>query len=1088
MSMPDRIKQYINEINSLYCSGKANEHTYRPPLINLINDIFIDIEAKNELKRVESKNKPDVFLIKDNIEVVFIETKNIGDKDLEGQNKNINKTQFDKYKKEDLLFIFTDYLDFHFYEGISFKKRIRIAKIENAKIKGIPANYKYFKDSIELFCKKETFTIKSAKVLAERMALHARSLEYSLENALLDNIDDNDLKHQFKVFKEVLIHDLKEKDFADVYAQTIAYGLFVARLMKNDSEIFSRQNAIELIPKSNKFLRFLLSSIAGANIDKRIEPDVDSLVNMFRYTDVNKILNEFGKSTNQNDPIIHFYETFLQSYDSGLRKDRGVWYTPEPVVKFIVKAVDDILKTEFEIENGLADNSMINVNFKTQEFDSRFKDNVRKVNRKVHKVQILDPACGTGTFLAEIVKLIYFKKSGDLGGWSSYVQDELIPRLNGFEILMAPYTMAHLKLSLLLSNTNFTFNDHNRFNIYLTNSLEEHIEELENLFSRSLSDEANRANIIKRDTPVMCVIGNPPYSGASQNKDIAWINDLMEDYKKEPGENNKLKEKNSKVIGADEYKFIRYAQSFIEKNNSGIIAFINPHGYLDNPIFRGMRWHLLKTFDKIYILDLHGNSIKNEVCPDGSEDENVFDIKQGVAINIFVKTGNKRENELGTVFHYDLWGKRKYENGNGKYNFLNTKTLKDIQFEKFIPFTHDFGKYYLFKNISKDNLDTYNKGININELFIHKVSGISTAFDELSLHDSEEDAIIKLQDLKDMTPDNFVKQYNYNNKKLSKIENAKKDVTENETKIISLNYRAFIDKYAIYTKTTSGIMDRPRPDEMSHMLYSNYGLATLRTQVNSSIPNTYFITENPIDKNFYGFNSYLFPLYIYNEDLGNQTTTELIIRNPNLNDEIINKISKKLNLTFHKDHEHLTATNPQSYYTPLDLLDYIYSILYSIKYRELFIEFLKIDFPRVPYPKDKDTFWDLIKLGREIREIQTLKNIDIVDCGVIFEGNIANQTEDCIITRSIGKKDWSVTDEGFVKVYINNIQYFDNIPIKAWDFSIGGDKPVQQWLKNKKKQGKPLSSDDRDQFRKIVYSLNETHRLMSEVDKIDFIN
>ena len=317
----------------------------------------------------------------------------------------------------------------------------------------------------------------------------------------------------------------------------------------------------------------------------------------------------------------------MSAYDPKLRKARGVWYTPAPVVTFIVRAVDAILKTEFDLPQGLADNSKIKIKVNLQG---------KQTEQEVHRVQILDPATGTGTFLAEVIKYIHKKFEGQQGIWSSYVDTHLLPRLNGFELLMASYAMAHLQLDLLLTQTGYKPTTNQRFRVYLTNSLEESHPDTGTLFANWLSAEANEANYIKRDTPVMCIIGNPPYSGESSNNG-EWIMKLMEDYKKEPGGKEKLKERNPKWINDDYVKFIRFSSHLIEKNGEGILAFINPHGYLDNPTFRGMRWHLLKTFDKIYTIDLHGNAKKKETAPDGSADQNVFDIMQGVSINIFVK-------------------------------------------------------------------------------------------------------------------------------------------------------------------------------------------------------------------------------------------------------------------------------------------------------------------------------------------------------------------------------------------------------------------------------------------------------------------
>ena len=637
------IQQYIDNLHLRYKLGNATEHTFRGDLQTLIESVVPNIQATNEPKR-QSCGAPDYILTKkDNlstsnvgIPIGFIEAKDIGDKDLEGLKKTGNKEQFDRYKASLNNLFFTDYLDFHLYRDGQFVTKIAIAELvplSNAQglgIRALPQNFATIENLLKDFCSHIGQTIKSPKKLAQMMAGKARLLADIIEKALTTdetNNEDSTLKDQMNAFKQILIHDITPKGFADVYAQTIAYGMFAARLHDPTLPTFNWQEAAELIPKSNPFLRKLFGYIAGPDIDDRIKWVVDGLVEIFLACNVEEILKGYGKATKTEDPIIHFYETFLSEYDPKLRKARGVWYTPAPVVNFIVRAVDDILKTEFDLPQGLADNSKIKIKVSQQG---------KQIEQEVHRVQILDPATGTGTFLAEVVKLIHQKFEGQQGIWSKYVETHLLPRLNGFELLMASYAMAHLQLDLLLTETGYKPTSNQRLRVYLTNSLEESHPDTGTLFANWLSTEANEANQIKRDAPVMCIIGNPPYSGESTNKG-EWIMKLMEDYKKEPGGKEKLKERNPKWINDDYVKFIRLSSHFIEKNGEGILAFINPHGYLDNPTFRGMRWHLLKTFDKIYTIDLHGNSKKKEVCLDGSPDQNVFDIMQGVSINIFVK-------------------------------------------------------------------------------------------------------------------------------------------------------------------------------------------------------------------------------------------------------------------------------------------------------------------------------------------------------------------------------------------------------------------------------------------------------------------
>ena len=621
------IQQYIDNINKRYKLGNATEHTFRGDLQQLIENMVPGIRATNEPKR-QTCGAPDYILTKKDIPVGYIEAKDIGDKDLDGDKKTGNKEQFDRYKASLNNIIFTDYLDFHLYRDGELVNKIAIGEITEKGIKALPDNYERFTFLIKDFCTHIGQTIKSSMKLAEMMAGKARLLSDVIEKALTgdeSNSEDSTLKDQMQAFKQVLIHDIAPKGFADVYAQTIAYGMFAARSHDPGLETFSRQEAFELIPKSNPFLKKLFGYIAGLDVDDRIKWIVDDLVTIFLACNVEEMLKTYGKSTKTEDPIIHFYEDFLSEYDPKLRKARGVWYTPAPVVNFIVRAVDDILKTEFDLPQGLADTSKTKIKVDVQG---------KMIEQEVHKVQILDPAAGTGTFLAEVIKLIYKKFEQQQGIWSNYVETHLLPRLNGFELLMASYAMAHLKLDLLLKETGYKPTKDQRFRVFLTNSLEEYHQDTGTLFANWLSTEANEANHIKRDTPVMVVMGNPPYSVSSSNKG-EWIENLLSDYKKD------LNERNIQPLSDDYIKFIRYGQYFIEKTGEGILAYISNNSFVDGIIHRKMREELMKTFDKIYILDLHGNAKKKETAADGSTDQNVFDIMQGVSINIFVKKKNK---------------------------------------------------------------------------------------------------------------------------------------------------------------------------------------------------------------------------------------------------------------------------------------------------------------------------------------------------------------------------------------------------------------------------------------------------------------
>jgi len=1074
------IKEYVEIVSKRLQSGISREHSYRGDLETLIRELVKGIEITNEPANVTDCGNPDYVITKGKIPVGYIEAKDIG-KDL---NSKSYKEQFGRYKKALDNLIITDYIWFQFFQNGELVHEIKIGKIENNSVKPIPENFSKFENLIKDFSTHIGQTIKSSKKLAEMMAGKARLLQDILERAITsdeETQENTSLKGQYDTFKQILIHDLKPKGFADIYAQTLAYGMFAARLHDPTLVDFSRQEAAELIPKSNPFLRKLFGYIAGPDIDERIVTVVDNLAEVFRATNVEQLLKNFGKSTQTNDPIIHFYETFLAEYDPELRKARGVWYTPEPVVNFIVRAVDDILKTEFDLPQGLADTSKTKIKLDTQTPDKRSATGYKQIEKEVHKVQILDPATGTGTFLAEVVKFIYNKNFKAMkGAWSGYVEEHLIPRLNGFELLMASYSMAHLKLDMLLTETGYKSTKNERLNIYLTNSLEEHHKDTGTLFSNWLSSEANEANHIKRDTPVMCVIGNPPYSGISSNKG-QWISDLIEDYKYVDGEHFKERKH---WLNDDYVKFIRYSQHYIEKNDSGILAFINPHGFLDNPTFRGMRWNLLKTYDKIYTIDLHGNAKKKEVCPDGSPDQNVFDIMQGVAITIFVKTGKKKSNVLGEVFHYDLYGKR-----NLKYDFLWKNDLDSVNFEKLKP-----QKPFLFF-VPKNNegKESYDAGFGIDELFPANVTGIVTARDSVVIDMNENELLNRINKFTDTQhTDDEIRNWLFPNKKEGKyligdsrgwkLAEARNKILDNDHKTIikDIDYRPFDTRKIYYS---ADMVDWGREKYMQHIVDNkNYAFVTARQSTTESWSLAQ-ISKNMID-NRYHF-SYKgipteFPLYLYPENDGQQTIEKELKRKPNLNQEIVNEIATKLDSTFTNEKEQTKGT-----FAPIDILDYIYAVLHSPTYREKYKEFLKIDFPRVPYPKDVKTFWDLVKLGKEVREIHLLESSKVEDYITSYEMAEDAENDHNIITTKIGKKDWEIidTEKQLGRIWINESKYFDNVPIIAWEFYIGGYQPAQKWLKDRKER--ELKFEDILHYQKIIVALTETDRIMKEIDKIE---
>ena len=997
--MTEYIAAYIKELNELYKTGLTTEHSFRPALQRLLQDCT-GCTVINEQSHIDC-GAPDLTLLSKQLPIAYIEAKDLEDGDLDGRKKN--KEQFDRYKASLDTIIFTDYLDFHLYEHGEWQQSVRLAEIQGNKIRLSDADR--FVSLMEHIKNARPQRITSASKLAQLMAGKARLLRDIIEQALIQDGDTpTELRGYMQAFQQVLIHDITPKTFADIYAQTIAYGMFAARLHDESPDDFSRAEAANLIPKTNPFLRKIFQQIAGFDLDERIAWIVDDLVSAFAATDMEKIMQGFGKSTQQTDPMLHFYEDFLFQYDPAAKKQCGVYYTPQPVVEFIVRAVDDILRTEFNLSMGLADTSKVEIE---QEIEQDLKH--RKEKKLVHRVQVLDPATGTGTFLAETVRQIKRDLGGQMGAWPSYVPEHLLPRLHGFELMMAPYTIAHLKLDMEIG-----IPAQQRLKVFLTNSLEEADKEAGTLFGNYLAQEANEASHIKQSAPVMIVMGNPPYSGESQNKS-EWIMKLMEDYKKEPGGVSPLKERNPKWINDDYCKFIRLGQYYVDRNKEGVLAYICNNGFLDNPTFRGMRWNLLHSFDKIYIINLHGNSLKKETCPDGSKDENVFDIMVGTSINIFVKTGKKKN--LAEVYYLDLYGERK-----NKYEFLSLNKIDTIDFQKI-----DYGEpFYFFVPKDSKGEKEYMNGFKINDLCSVNSMGVTTG------HDKE---------LVSFSPFSYSTNTRY-------------------------YYRPFDTLWLNYDLNQ---VVRPRESIMRNLQKENIALCLIK--VNSSVDGLFkaFVTKGITDKTILSSkdNTSVFPLYLYPEEGSIDVN-----RRANIDENIANKIADNIHFAYVEDSRFVVdlAEGYNGVLYPEDIFDYIYGVLHSPAYRTKYKEFLKVDFPRIPYPKDQTEFEHFRSFGNQLRELHLMHNVP--ESPVTFP-NAGSMQVDAL------RWEWNKDDGYSGNIWINETQCFEGVPTEAWNFYIGGYQPAQKWLKDRK--GRTLSFDDIEHYRKIISVLMETSRLMKEI-------
>jgi len=1024
--------KYIEQIQKYYKDENSSEMSYRTPFQNFLETIFKKEDKyiiQHDQKAIDG-NKPDFIVLKNNIPVLYIEVKKVGE-DLDKIEKS---NQADRYFGYDNLII-SDYVNFRFYRyGKKYEEEVSLGKI-NKNERNIIGNDKeeLLIKTILDFTNSHKEEIKSGKHLAEIMggkALRIRENVFYMLSSQNDRFEElNKIK---EVVKENLISNISDKDFADMYAQTLVYGLFASRYNDKTPDNFSRYEAIDLVPKTNPFLKKFFGHIAGESFPDRLRFIVDELCEVFSHADVHKLLiNFYGKEKDNKDPIIHFYEDFLKEYDSKKKMDMGVFYTPKPVVDFIVRGVDYILKNDFDLLDGLVSKEKIKI--EKNIIDTK-TGKEKKIEEEYHKVQILDIATGTGTFLNETISFIYnsFKENGQLGSWESYVNEHLLPRLHGFEIMMASYTIAHLKLGMTLEDMGIDTDKLNkRLGVYLTNTLEE-AKDYSNQgtlfgFMDSIAEEAKNASKIKKEYPIMCVIGNPPYSGESMNKDYT-DNDV---YKVEIGGKEKLKERNSKWINDDYVKFIRFAESLMEKNKEGIVGMITAHGYIDNPTFRGMRWRLRNTFDKIYILDLHGNSRKKETTPNGDKDENIFDIMTGVSIIFGIKKPENKEKKLAQVYKADFHGLRKE-----KFEKLDNLSIDKIDWTEL----SESNDIWVLEGKGKSE---YMKGFSVSEIFPINGVGITTAHDDFVIDEDKNKLLKKFEEFvnSERNADILHKKFNVKKKTgwniLQGYDNIK-DENNLEKFIQPISYRPFDDKYIFYEDK---LVWRAVKKIMDHFNRENIGLCFTRNVQRFPTEALFFLSKNIYDAHMLPGLGYIAPLYIYENE-------EKI---PNINKKIWERVNEKVGET-----------------TPENILDYIYAFLHSPKYREKYKEFLKIDFPRVPYPEDKEKFWNLVKIGDKLRGLHLMIDKSVNDFITTYP-----VSGDSLVDKI------SYKDEN---VYINKDQYFGNVPEIAWNFYIGGYQPAQKYLKDRK--GRTLTSDEIEHYQKIIKVLVETDKIMEEIDEI----
>ena len=974
--------------------------------------------------------------------------------------------QFSKYKESLENIIFTNLREWQLWqwdEGESKKVAEIIFDLTN--IDNAPSDD--FENFLTKFFEGRAYQTRTPKQLALALAKKTRLLSKQVEEALEKSEADSDLRKLKETFEKTLIQDISDHQFSNMVAETMAYSLFLAALehsQKDDSDL-TLTNAIDYLPTNVPILADLYSLIKKvAGTVPNIYEATRLLVDQLNASEIARIHQKLVEHKPGEDPVIQFYEPFLKEYDPKEREARGVYYTPKPVVDYIVKSVDWILRDKFGKEKGLADES----------------------------VSLLDPATGTGTFLMSAIQEIHEniqKQNSSLGNemvkreFSRAILLHVLKHFYGFELLIAPYAIAHLKLTLETERLGFDFTvvkdgadkDNDRFRVYLANALDDPNKPPAKLFGfDSIPHESEKAQTIKRDIPILAIIGNPPYSNFGQMNRGEWILNLLKDYKQGLGER--------KINLDDDFiKFIRFAQWKLEKTGQGIFAMITSNTFVDGITHRQMRRSLMDTFDEIYIYNLHGNSRKGETVPDGGKDENVFNIQQGVSINIFVKFPEKQKETI--VKYCDLWGLRE-----NKF-----ATLLDEDFEKTKWITLEPKEpnwFFVPRDIGIE--DEYGKYVSVADIFILKNSGIETKRDEAVVQYEKEQTQKIIEEFKDLNEEELRRKYNLLDSSGWTIKKAMKDIKNSSGNYTEIDYRPFDVRFTYFVEKSGGWMGRPRVEVMKHMLKDNLSLLTCRQLAVDGFHHI-FVSKNISERCLVSLKTkevgYVFPLYLY-PDKGESLFIGAVgnipaARQPNIDLLVGREIAKKIGRVYYPVAEYPTKEG-DARLTPEEIFYYAYAVFHSPTYRSRYAEQLKIDFPRLPLTDNKELFACLVALGNELVNVHLLGENPFNKSKTILD-----EPEKWGVKIS-GKKpadlpDWQVTDvrydEKDKRVYVNKGQYFEGVEKEVWGFMVGGYQVCEKWLKDRKKAERTLSTDDLKHYMKIVVALRETIRIMGEIDK-----
>ncbi len=1043
------LKSYLKKIAKIANQGDAREESYYATLEELFKKIAQSfgkgkIHITTLPKSTEAGN-PD-FRIWDGKQhiVGYIEAKAPTTENLDLIEES---EQLKRYRKTFPNLILTNFFEFRLYRnGILVNKALIARPFIVHKLKTIPPVEKEpdFTKLMEAFYSFSLPKVYNAKNLAIELAKRTSFLKDEViaeELAEEEKTGKGFILGFYEAFRQFLISGLSKEEFADLYSQTITYGLFAARMRAKKD--FNRKLAYDNIPRTIGILRDVFRFVSLEDVPTQMEWIIDDIAEVLSVADVNKLLQDYFREGKGKDPVVHFYETFLAEYDPKTRERRGVYYTPEPVVSYIVHSLHHILKDRFGKADGIASNT----------------------------VTVLDPASGTLTFLAEAAKLAlneFVSKYGE-GDRKGFIKDHILKNFYAFELMMAPYAVGHLKMSFLLEELGCSLQKDDRFKLFLTNTLD--MEELEQTSlpgMASLSEESHLAGKVKKEQPILAILGNPPYSGHSANKG-EWIDRLLKKgYTHKNGikddgyyrvDGKPLGEKNPKWLQDDYVKFIRFSQWKIDQAGEGVLGFITNHSYLDNPTFRGMRESLMNSFDEIYLLDLHGNSLKKEKCPDGSKDENVFDIRQGTAIALFIK--NRNNDKDRKVFHSELWGMRK-----DKYDQLINNDITTTKWQEIIPKS----EFYFFVPRDEKLLKQYEKSPKITDIFPVNSVGIVTARDKFVI-DTDKKALKRRIRMfcDEKIPDELIGEpYKLKDKSNWKLKSAREKLRSDknwENSFAQILYRPFDIQWIFYHDV---LVERSRRNVMRHMMHENLGLITNR-QVNSGFKHilcTNFIINDCTVSLETRERSYLFPLYLYPDPDQKDLFSDLEEskeRKPNISKKIFSALSETY------------KTKPD----PEDIFYYIYAVFYSDTYRTKYAEFLKTDFPRVPFTKDKHLFKKLAEYGKR------LANLHLMPACASHADRQSSEL-DSPVAKFQGTGDKRVDkikyDKEGKSVYINNDQYFEGLEENVWQYQIGGYQVCNKWLKDRK--GKVLSLDDIKHYCKVATAIKHTINIQKSIDEI----